>query len=521
MGIPSYFSYIVKNHKYIIKKIIQLNRKINNLYLDSNSIIYDTLRKSSDKSALFLNICLKIDEYINKIQPNDTIIIAFDGVAPVAKLEQQRTRRYKSCLEKAIKRKINPNYEEEWDTTAITPGTTFMKDLGLFVKKYYKDKEDFFQVKKIIISDSNEIGEGEHKIFQYIRDVPHKEQNTVIYGLDADLIMLSLNHLNFTKNIYLYRETPEFIKSIHADLEPNETYILDIPKLAEMIIYELNFNRKPNTKQQKNRLYDYIFLCFFLGNDFMPHFPSINIRTNGIQIMLSAYQNTIGKTDQNLTDGKKIYWKSVRKLIQYLSENEWRNLTNEYKIRDKWEKRVFPTDTYEKMMMRYLHIPIKNRKIEKKIDPFNQYWEKRYYKELFKIDITEKYKRDICVNYIEGLEWTFKYYIEKCIDWRWCYKYPYPPLLKDLIKYIPYNDTLIIEENDHKAVSPYVQLAYVLPRESLYLLPKKIYDKLILEKYDYYEKDCEIIWAFCKYFWEAHVHFPIIDISELSYMIHN
>ena len=104
MGIPSYFSYILKNHKNIIKKIT--NTQKNNLYLDSNSIIYDCLRKTSDKRQLFDNICLKIEEYIHNIKPNKRVFIAFDGVAPVAKLEQQRTRRYKSYLEKK-KRKVH------------------------------------------------------------------------------------------------------------------------------------------------------------------------------------------------------------------------------------------------------------------------------------------------------------------------------------------------------------------------------------------------------------------------------
>ena len=46
MGIPSYFSYIVKNHSEIIKKysIFLQNNTVNNLYLDSNSIIYDSYR---------------------------------------------------------------------------------------------------------------------------------------------------------------------------------------------------------------------------------------------------------------------------------------------------------------------------------------------------------------------------------------------------------------------------------------------------------------------------------------------
>ena len=70
-----------------------------------------------------------------------------------------------------------------------------------------------------MISTSVEHGEGEHKIFQYIRDNQEKHsKETVVYGLDADLIMLSINHLRFCPNIYLYRETPHFIRSLNKNL---------------------------------------------------------------------------------------------------------------------------------------------------------------------------------------------------------------------------------------------------------------------------------------------------------------
>jgi 5'-3' exonuclease len=84
----------------------------------------------------------------------------------------------------------------------------------------------------------------------------------------------------------------------------------------------MNNGEELTTEQQKNRIYDYIFLCFFLGNDFMPHFPSVNIRTGGVDKMLNAYKATIGGTNENLTDGKKIFWKNVRKLVQNLANSE-------------------------------------------------------------------------------------------------------------------------------------------------------------------------------------------------------
>ena len=45
MGIPSFFSYIIKNHPEIIKKIAKNKFVFNNFYLDSNSIIYDSIRQ--------------------------------------------------------------------------------------------------------------------------------------------------------------------------------------------------------------------------------------------------------------------------------------------------------------------------------------------------------------------------------------------------------------------------------------------------------------------------------------------
>ena len=521
MGIPSYFSYILKKHSTLIKK---LTFKVNNLYIDSNSIIYDALRRLKHEADFEDNlihaVCLKLDEYIRQTKPDNTVLIAFDGVAPVAKLEQQRNRRYKSRLEKYIFGAIE-DAENVWDSTAITPGTEFMNTLGSKIIDYYRNREREYGLKKIIISTSDDIGEGEHKIFHYVRKNAefHRKTTTLVYGLDADLIMLSLNHLPITRKLYLYRETPEFVKSINVNLQPNETYVLDIPQLSNAIVATMNNYRPVNTLQQRNRLYDYIFLCFFLGNDFMPHFPSINIRTSGIQIMLEAYQNVIGDTNENLTNGRIIYWGNVRKLVKYLANDEWKNLVGEYKIRGRWEKRRFSAKTKEDRMQRYLNIPIKNRSIEKLINPFEVGWRDRYYKYLFHQDINGKYKKKVCINYLEGLEWTMNYYTSYCKDWRWCYKYNYPPLLKDLVSHIPHWETEMIESYKNTAVTPYVQLSYVLPRQSLHLLPKEIYEKL-MDKYEHwYPIDAPIHWSFCKYFWESHVELPPIQLEAIESLI--
>ena len=171
------------------------------------------------------------------------------------------------------------------------------------------------------ISCSDQIGEGEHKIFQYIRDNQeyHSTTTTTIYGLDADLIMLSLNHTEFCKNIFLYRDTPSFINQIDRNLDPNKSYLLNISLLKSTINEDFD-----NT----DRIKDYIFICFLLGNDFMPHIPSINIRSDGINVLLNYYNSVIVSKREYLIVNNKIKWKNVRLFIESLSEEEHNRFKN-------------------------------------------------------------------------------------------------------------------------------------------------------------------------------------------------
>jgi 5'-3' exonuclease len=529
MGIPSYFSYIVKNHLSVLKKLSRTNLHVNNLYMDCNSIIYDAVHKlnvsvitNNIGDEIISNVIATIRNYIALTNPTHNVFIAFDGVAPVAKLEQQRSRRFKTYYMNAISKNILKRpYMNAWDTTSITPGTQFMNKLNHLVKKAFLDPSKY-NTQNIIFSGSDEIGEGEHKIFQYMREYPEKHgetMNTIIYGLDADLIMLSINHLRISPNIYLFRETPEFIKSINMELEPNENYLLDMAELANAIVLNMNNGENFTNEQQKNTLYDYILMCFMLGNDFMPHFPAINIRTGGIDKLLQAYKEVIGGTGKNLTDGSKIHWNNMRRFIQFLAANEHNYLKQEHKMRDKKERHKKVVKTPEDKLENFQNMPMFERTIEKYINPFNDDWQVRYYKALFDMDIDTERTKQVCINYLEGLEWTMKYYTKGCPDWKWCYHYNYPPLLTDLIHYIPVFDTEFVEDRPKNAVNELVQLCYVLPRTSLQFLPAELYKALIKEKLDWYDTDCEFQWAYCKYLWESHPDLPYIDINELEQFV--
>ena len=530
MGIPTYFSYIIKNHSKIIKKINKNVLIVNNLYLDCNSIIYDVIHKKNDtndtnyeSTIIIKDVINKIEEYIYLIKPNNIIHIAFDGVAPVAKLEQQRQRRYKSEFENNISQLILQNKKQiTFNKALITPGTIFMTELNETIRTYFCEPSKY-NVSDIILSTSDIFGEGEHKIFEFIRKNPSltSDKCNVIYGLDADLIMLSLVHLPIIDNIYLFRETPHFIKSINSSLEPGCNYLMDIPELSKVITLDMNNSNELTSDDHKNKIYDYIFLCFFLGNDFMPHFPSLNIRTGGINKLIDAYKYTFKNTKGNLTNGKIIYWKNVRKIVNYLVKLEDSYIKNEFELRNKRGMKYYLTNTPEDIYKKFEEIPRIERELEKYINPNKPYWEDRYYKSLFHIHNDPERIKQISVNYLEGLEWTLKYYTGGCADWKWRYKYKYPPLLKDLIKYIPYFECEFIENITTYPVNCLTQLCYVLPFNSLKILPPSLYETLILKYGHLYNSDCKFIWAFCNYFWECHVELPYIDINEIEKIVND
>ena len=160
MGIPSYFAFIIKNFPQIIQKKILYT--IDNLYLDSNSIVYDSVysleyngNDNEFEKKVIERVCNVIDGYCASIQPKN-VFITFDGVAPVAKLNQQKSRRYKSWftneMEKHIK-KDSYNNIAKWNTSSITPGTDmFVKNNQISIELMSSDDFDISKITDLITS---------------------------------------------------------------------------------------------------------------------------------------------------------------------------------------------------------------------------------------------------------------------------------------------------------------------------------------------------------------------------------
>ena len=526
MGIPSYFSHVVREHRDIIKKLGR-NMVVNNLYLDSNGIIYECVHNSpindtksvTYEAQLIKSVCQRIHEYIETVQPRNRVVVAFDGVAPVAKLNQQRERRYKSWLQ----RQILDEGSASWDTCAITPGTAFMKALGKGVCKHFSRKT--YDHLQITVTGADEQGEGEHKIFGIIREDPdyHSKTTTAVYGLDADLIMLALSHLAVAPQLYLYRETPHFIKSIDNSLEPGSSYVVDVPRLSDRLGDTLVGLVGGNSTVR--HWFVIMFSCVFSGNDFLPHFPSLNIRTDGIDKLMAAYKKLCKNKQFKglcIIEGDsevRINWRTMRDLVNMLAESELDAFVDEHISREKRSRHPHKVRDGENIQeLRLMSTPMRERGIEVFINPEKEGWEWRYYKALLDVDINNERKRDMReLSRRTRMDTSLLY--PRMQELTWTYAYPYPPLLSDLVQFIPYFDTTFVPIDGSDAVSPLTQLSYVLPRASLNLLPTKLFRSLIKERPHWYDERVKLLWAYCRYFWESHAILPEIDLGELSAIV--
>ena len=475
MGIPSYFFQLMKRHKQIVSAF-HPSIKVDNLYLDSNSIIYDvvysktiseSLSKYDFETELIAHVCTKILGYLESIQPS-RVFIAFDGVPPMAKIKQQRERRYKSWVTSQWL-----NEKKAWDTVQITPGTAFMKRLDNALIQFFEPYKSKYS--EFMLSTSNDYGEGEHKLFSFIREHPskHQQQHTMIYGLDSDLIILSLNHLKLCERISLLREAPAF----DYKEKSNHLNVLNINQLSDCITEVMG----------KDKLYDYIFMTLLLGNDFMPHFPALNLRTTGMDTLMNTYVECMQHSV--MFDGTDIHWNNVKLFIQALSVKEQHLFIQEQNSRNR--KNIDDT-TLEK---RINNLPMLKREKEYIICPTKPEWQQRYYAQLFPENTNVS---SVCKNYIEMMEWNIRYYTKGCTNWSMYYTYAYPPLLEDLVKHIPETQTL---SEDYTILSSTQLLEFVLPNALLHYVDSPTPIKKTKTK------DPTLVWSYCTYLWEAHVHY--------------
>uniref|UniRef100_A0A8C6XS91 5'-3' exoribonuclease n=1 Tax=Naja naja TaxID=35670 RepID=A0A8C6XS91_NAJNA len=647
MGVPAFFRWLSRKYPSIIVSCTEEKAKecngikipvdtskpnpneveFDNLYLDMNGIIHPCTHPE-DKPApknedeMMVAIFEYIDRLFNIVRPRRLLYMAIDGVAPRAKMNQQRSRRFRASKEgmegaeekQRIRQEIMEKggflppeeIKERFDSNCITPGTEFMDNLAKCLRYYIADRlnnDPGWKNLTVILSDASAPGEGEHKIMDYIRRQRGRDIITaslLMVGVcsvsfAADLIMLGLatHEPNFT----IIREEfkpnkpkpcglcnqfghetkdcqglPKEKQGEHdqfADCPPGmeqEFIFIRLCVLREYLERELTMASLPFTFDVERSIDDWVFMCFFVGNDFLPHLPSLEIREGAIDRLVNIYKNVVHKTGGYLTENGYVNLERVQMIMLAVGEVEdsifkkRKDDEENFKRRQKEKRKRMKREQHTMLGGQYTpqplgrgnrssHQPISNPRhtayemrmqdrqntvsdsggIKRKTEDSDSEpepednvrlweagWKQRYYKNKFDVDINDKkFRRKVVQSYVEGLCWVLRYYYQGCASWKWYYPFHYAPFASD---FEGIADMVSDFEKGTKPFRPLEQLMGVFPAASGNFLPltwRKLMTDPDSSIIDFYPEDFAIDLNGKKYAWQGVALLPFVDERRL------
>ncbi|XP_049529328.1 5'-3' exoribonuclease 1 [Anopheles darlingi] len=570
MGVPKFFRYISERYP-CLSELLRENQvpEFDNLYLDMNGIIHNCSHPNDadvtyriSEEMIFEGIFHYVEYLFKMIRPQKVFFIAVDGVAPRAKMNQQRGRRFRSAheageqLKAAIAKGETIPDEDRFDSNCITPGTAFMVRLQIALEHFIQVKiatDILWKACTVILSGHETPGEGEHKIMEYIRHAkaqPGFNPNTrhCLYGLDADLIMLGLcTHERFFS---LLREEVKFGKNDKKATVMKEIrfYLLHLTLLSEYL--ELEFASVRNKLRFPFDIHklidDWVLMIYLVGNDFIPHLPNLHINENALPTLYRAYMDVLPEMDGYINESGILNLPRLQLLmrrlavfdrdtflehytdLKYLESKCGKNNLEAFDVSaDEIISSSKANDDLMALIMSSKMLDSGDEDEESQIsvgdienDPvlfekeFKSYKRNYYMTKMGYADFNEDVRAEQAECYIRALQWTLHYYYRGVVSWSWYYPHHYAPFISD----VDHFDHLKLEFDMARPFLPFQQLLSVLPAASKSHLPAA-YHQLMIDPnspvYDFYPPEFSTDLNGKQQSWEAVVLIPFIDERRL------
>uniref|UniRef100_A0AAQ5Z816 5'-3' exoribonuclease n=1 Tax=Amphiprion ocellaris TaxID=80972 RepID=A0AAQ5Z816_AMPOC len=571
MGVPAFFRWLSRKYPSIIVHCVEEKGKecngvripvdttkpnpneveFDNLYLDMNGIIHPCTHPE-DKPApknedeMMVAIFEYIDRLFNIVRPRRVLYMAIDGVAPRAKMNQQRSRRFRASKEgvelteekQRMREEIiqrggylpPEEIKERFDSNCITPGTEFMDNLAQCLRYYVADRlsnDPGWKNVVVFLSDASVPGEGEHKIMDFIR-----RQRGTAHDEFADTVPVS---------------EQEFI-------------FIRLCVLREYLARELTMASLPFPFDFERSVDDWVFMCFFVGNDFLPHLPSLEIREGAIDRLVNIYKDVVHKTGGYLTQNGFVNLERVEMIMQAVGVAEdnifkKRKEDDNFKRRNKEKRRRMKQQgpaylttgqfaphalgrrdrpeavhnarhqAYD-MRMQHNKVPMvssagpsdstESRGVKRKAEDsdsepepednvrlWEEGWKQRYYKTKFDVDATDDdFRRKVVQSY-------------GCASWKWYFPFHYAPFASD---FKDIKGMFTEFEKETKPFKPLEQLMGVFPAASGNFLPstwRNLMSSPDSSIIDFYPDDFAIDLNGKKYAWQGVALLPFVDERRL------
>lgn len=408
------------------------------------------------------------------VGPRQSLVIAVDGVPPEAKIIQQRGRRFESAAGRFPDQVFDPN--------VINPGTDFMRELDNYIRTQLQEVINLGEGSTkiphpyagvlpphVLYSSHLVPGEGEHKIADHMRTVAAQGQTAVIYGMDADLIMIYLLHLGAGwDNIYLFREG-EFKGRPQIN-------VVDLKRLGQIIR-----NLYPGVPAP---LEDFVTLLFLLGNDFLPHFPVFDRTHDSLQTLIFGYRQYLNENPgKGLCTPDGIDWSNFGSFCSYVGDH-WNSILLTQWATNPDNLIKFPSAVAERCITKVTVVKGNQQICQKQFDvpKFKDEWYKYIFSPKTGLGVIVPILEDkqMMINaYLEGVAWVHRLYTRGVSDLNvgWYYPFHYAPDFTDIGPYVIERQDEITWEVEplfmkSDFVSVFEQMLQVMPPKSIQILPE-------------------------------------------------
>ena len=490
--------------------------------MDYNCLIYQVLHKMSPypgelgRMAWERELIEEVISYTGSVMSTagvaeSQVFIAIDGVVPLAKMRQQRMRRFRSIVLAEEERRLGLREGQSWDTNAITPGTAFMAALAAGLRKAFPSAT---------ISDTEELGEGEHKVMRFMRGLPAK-QNVAIYGLDGDLFVLGLlNNQMFCRDFSIYFLREEEDKAGRS----TELVWLSLNTLKGALLGE-----KDAAIDGQTWLLEYALAMTVLGNDFVPNGLSFRIKEDGHERLLEYLRRLHGGGDRLLVDGG-LSNQGWGRLFEWIARDEQKAVFIAVKRKLEAKPSKVGTTATEAARARLNDKPLgwadSNDGLLFQGGQLRKDWRAVYCRVALgaPAGLEAHYLEDSAKQYLSAIQWVFQYYCVDCmaVDYDWNYNYPIAPLFTAVSGLIRANGGAVFEDFTAGSSAPpssLEQLALVLPKESYWLLPKCREREFMIHGSHYFPESWHYYSFGKRHFWECEAEIPIPTIRELRSLL--
>jgi len=569
MGIPRFLRTLVSRYPLIMRNLKDKSEmpETDFFYIDLRFIIHEIthgdrenilfLIKNKSFTKIYEELCMALEELIDIVHPKQFVMIADDGVCPLAKLTEVNKRIILGSEPKGINSfllsiGIESNEINIFDKDLISSGTKFMWDLEEYVLNFIKNKQKtdiYWQTLDIVYSGGNVEGEGEHKIASHIRQYQksekYKEQTRYcIYSNDGDMILLSL--LVHEPNIIILQEDNissnedkvykhEFDKD-KMFIENNQLIMISVLREYLNIEFYKYFTEveELNFEYNIDKIFDdFVLLCLFFGNDFVPGIINIDSEGRIFEYLLIAYKKSLPKCDDYFVKNTIINYDNLKEYFIELSKFEKSILNiknNNLKLHCDIvrRKKTFSTFKYfsdtmntiikdgdelpnkksvleialntnqdfVKSLTNAYEFDNKDKVIEKDSAYENLFFAKfmkeynsgddnvKSAKEMYyKKKLGNKNLSEFYFAYLAGIQWTYYYYSNGIPNYSWMYKYHYVPFISDLAEYDICDDfnQLVkakIMDLNSRPLSPYALSCLTFKEKSFNELMPKQFSKV-------------------------------------------